>query len=65
MSIEWLTININPPKLDVTIVARSANEFDCGATKEIFKFDSKIVTEEEAIMHLESRSFIEWLELPE
>lgn len=61
---QWLTVRINPPKLDEVIVARSADEFGYGATKELFEFDSKVFTEEEAIMHLQNRSLIEWTELP-
>ncbi len=60
----WLTININPPKLDVAIVARTANEFGYGPKVEVFEFDSDIHSEDDAIAHLENHSFIEWLELP-
>lgn len=60
----WLTININPPKLDVVIVARTADEFGYGARHEIFTFDSRTFTEDEAAMFLGNRSFIEWMEMP-
>ena len=61
---KWLTININPPKLDVVIVARSADEFGYGAYHDVFTFDSKVFTEDEAAMFLGNRSFIEWIEIP-
>ena len=60
----WLTIKINPPKLDVKIVARTGDEFGYGYSAEIFEFDSSNFTEEEAEMYLQNRSYIEWLELP-
>ncbi len=60
----WLTININPPKLDVVIVARTSDEFGYGASHEVFTFDSEVINEEEAVMHLENHSYIEWMELP-
>lgn len=60
----WLTININPPKLDVMIVARTADDFGYGATGKVFEFDSELFDAEEAVMHLENHSFVEWLELP-
>ena len=61
---KWLTININPPKLDVVIVARSTDEFGLGAHYDVFTFDSKVFTEDEAAMFLGNRSFIEWIEIP-
>ena len=60
----WITTNINPPKLDVMIVARTADKFGHGASGELFTFDSKVFTEDEAAMHLQNRSYIEWVELP-
>lgn len=61
---KWLTININPPKLDVVIVARSTDEFGYGAHHEVFTFDSRTFTEDEVVMFLQNRSFIEWIEIP-
>lgn len=61
----WLTININPPKLDVNIIARTSNEFGYGAALDLFIFDSEIYTEEEAATHLQNQSKIEWMEIPE
>ncbi len=61
----WLTININPPKLDCHIVARTADEFGYGYNVSAFEFDSSIFTEEEVAMHLESHNFVEWMELLE
>jgi hypothetical protein len=61
---EWLTININPPKLDVKIVARSDDKYGYGCNADVYEFDSKIFTEEEAAMHLQNEDKIQWLELP-
>lgn len=60
----WLTIAINPPKLDVVIVARTADEFGWGARNEVYTFDSRVFDETEAVAHLETHSYIEWMELP-
>jgi hypothetical protein len=60
----WLTISINPPKLDVVIVARTADEFGYGARNEVYTFDSKVFTGDEAASHLENLSYIQWMELP-
>lgn len=62
---KWLSININQPKLDCTIIVRTSDEFGLGSTKELFEFDSKLFTEEEAEAVLQNRSFIEWMEIPE
>ncbi len=60
----WLTININPPKLDVKFVARTEDKFGYGATIEIFQFDSEQYDEFEATDYLTDAEFIEWMELP-
>ena len=61
---EWLTVKINPPKLDVPIVARTSDKFGYGAHHEAFTFDSVLMDEDAAVAHLENFSFVEWLELP-
>ena len=63
--VEWLTVNINPPKLNVKIVARSDDKYGYGCNAEVFEFDSKEFNEDEAAQHLNNHSFIEWMELPE
>ena len=62
---KWLTIDINPPKLDVSIVARGEDKFGLGSKKDVFEFDSTVFTEEEAAGHLLINGFVYWLELPE
>lgn len=61
----WLTVKINPPVLDKPILARTADEYGYGHNYEVFTFDSTVFTEEDAEMHLTSRDFIEWMEIPE
>ena len=60
----WLTINITPPKLDEVIVARSDDEFGYGAVIDVYEYDSKIFTRDEAAMNLQNVGKIQWLELP-
>ena len=57
---EWLTINVNPPKLDCPIVARGEDNFGLGFKHATFEFDSSIFTEEEAANHLDSHEFTRW-----
>lgn len=60
----WLTISINPPKLDEKIVVRGADTTGLGCSMEIVEFDSAMFDEDEAADHLIHSEFIEWLELP-
>lgn len=60
---KWLTININLPKLDVEIVARTAKWCGFEPSHKIFHFDSKVISKQEAADDLDSASFIEWMEL--
>lgn len=61
---KWLTISINPPKLDKAIAVRTADKFGYGCNMEIVEFDSKQYDEDQAADYLSTTDFIEWLELP-
>lgn len=61
---KWLTISINPPKLDEKINVRTADKFGLGCGMEIVEFDSAQYDEQDAADYLAGTDFIEWLELP-
>ena len=61
----WLTISINPPKLNALIAIRTANFLGYGRTYDITEFDSMVMNQDEVESYLDSMSFIEWMELPE
>ena len=60
----WLTISINPPKLDVKIAVRTADKFGYGTHIEIKEFDSNVHDEGEMLNYFAGTDFIEWFELP-
>jgi hypothetical protein len=62
---EWLTININPPKLGKPIAVRTADFLGFGRSFDILEFDSSVMNQDEFASYLEAQNFIEWLELPE
>ena len=62
---KWLTISINPPKLDEYIVVRGVDTTGLGCSMQIVEFDSEMFDEDEAAEHLIHSEYIEWLELPE
>ena len=62
---KWLTVNINPPKLDCHIVARTENWLSAGYSVDSFYFSSVSMEEESAADYLDNHGYIEWLELPQ
>jgi len=60
---EWLTISINPPKLDEKIAVRTDDKFGLGCGMEIVEFDSAQYDEQDAVDYLAGTDFIEWLEI--
>lgn len=60
---EWLTISINPPKLDEKIAVRTADKFGYGCNMEIVEFDSAQYDVQDAVDYLAGTDFIEWLEI--
>ena len=62
---KWLTIEVNPPKLDEKIVVRTEDFIGLGRTIELIEFSSECFDEQGAVDCLAGTDFIEWLGLPE
>jgi hypothetical protein len=63
MSITWLTVEVNPPKLDTEIIVKSTIKENFGYKgiySELKFFDSEIYSEEEMIDSLSYEKFNLW-----
>ena len=57
---KWLTISINPPKLNEPIVVRSKNFLGYGRSYEVLDVDTGLISQESLDSYLENSGFVEW-----